>query len=264
MNAAPAIEINDLVVKLHGRTVLDRFSMKIASGEFAAVAGENGAGKTTLLRAILGLTQPHSGFLRVLDQTACRSTWRQLRRRIGYVPQVLSFDLNMPMSVRDVIAIGRCGRVGLGQRLGRADHEAVERSAAESGVERLLDRPVGRLSGGERQKMQIARALCQEPELLLLDEPTSQLDMAARIGCLELIERLHSTHKFPVVMVTHDLPSIPACCKRAILIGNGKKVFDGTVAGMMDAQILRPVFGDHAESIMRAARNSPVKEPADD
>jgi iron complex transport system ATP-binding protein len=135
----------------------------------------------------------------------------------------------MPISAREVIAIGRCAKAGLGRRLSARDWELVDEAAGFAGVKHLLDRPVGRLSGGERQKVQIARALCQEPELLLLDEFSAHLSEAARQDCLQLLDRLHRQNRFAILMVTHDVSAIPGSCRRAVVLDGGRKRFDGSL-----------------------------------
>jgi len=223
------LNISNLTVHLQGRCILSNVSLDIDRGEFAAVLGDNGAGKTTLLRSILGLTPKTSGIIRLFGQQTSWQNWNTLRQRIGYVPQVLPFDETMPVSARDVIAIGRCAKAGLGRRLKTKDWEIVEQAADAAGVKQFLDRPVGHLSGGERQKVQIARALCQQPELLLLDEFSSHLSSAARQDCLQLLERLHLQNRFTIMMVTHNVSVIPANCRRAIILAEGKKQFDGVL-----------------------------------
>ncbi|MDD5482744.1 MAG: ATP-binding cassette domain-containing protein [Kiritimatiellae bacterium] len=206
-----------------------KISLDIAAGEFAVVLGDNGAGKTTLLRAILGLTPKTSGIIILFGRQISWRNRRALQRRIGYVPQWLPFDETMPVSAREVIAIGRCARIGVGRRLGAGDRGIVEEAAEMAGVGRLLDRPVGQLSGGERQKVQIARAICQEPELLLLDEFSAHLSESAGRDCLQLLGKLHRQNRFTILMVTHDIAGIPAECRRAIVLAGGTKQFDGSL-----------------------------------
>ncbi|MCG2661185.1 MAG: ATP-binding cassette domain-containing protein [Kiritimatiellae bacterium] len=223
------LNISNLTVYLQGRCILQNVALDINRGEFVAVLGDNGAGKTTLLRSILGLVPGTSGIICIFGQIVSWHTRQALRRRIGYVPQILPFDASMPMSVREVIAIGRSARVGLGRRLGSNDWRLVEQAAADTELAQLLDRPIGQLSGGERQKVQIARALCQQPDLLLLDEPASHLDPAAHQDCLKLLDRLHLQYHPPILMVTHNVSAIPVNCRRAIVLEAGRIRFDGSL-----------------------------------
>jgi manganese/iron transport system ATP-binding protein len=221
------LNISNLTVHLQGRRILHDVSLDIARGEFAVVFGDNGAGKTTLLRSILGLVPLTSGTICLFGQHASWRNYRALRRRIGYVPQTLAFDETMPISVRNVITIGRSARAGLGRQLNAGDRDLVNRSARDAGIFPLLDRPIGQLSGGERQKVQIARAMCQQPELLLLDEFSAHLSATARQDCLQLLERLHLQERFAVLMITHHASAVPANCRRTILLAGGQKQFDG-------------------------------------
>jgi len=223
------LNISNLTVHLNGRRILHEVALEVGRGEFMALLGDNGAGKTTLLRSILGLVPLTAGIICLFGRRF--SWWNKnvLRQRIGYIPQVLQFDETMPVSAREIIAIGRCARAGLARRLKQNDLEIIEASADIAGVGRLLDRPIGQLSGGERQKVQIARVLCQQPELLLLDEFSSHLATDAREECLQLLERLHREKCFTIIMVTHDVSLIPDCCRRAIVLAEGQKLFDGNI-----------------------------------
>ncbi|MFH1476257.1 MAG: ATP-binding cassette domain-containing protein [Verrucomicrobiota bacterium] len=221
------LNISNLTVHLHGRRILHDVTLDIARGEFAVVLGENGAGKTTLLRSILGLIPATSGSICLFGQQTSWWNRRALRQRIGYVPQTLAFDETMPISARNVITIGRSACAGLGRRLNANDRDLVNRSARDAGIFPLLDRPIGQLSGGERQKVQIARAMCQQPDLLLLDEFSSHLSTAAQEDCLQLLERLHLQEHLAVLMVTHHAFAVPKNCRRTIVLAGGQKQFDG-------------------------------------
>lgn len=228
--ADSVLSIADLTVHLQGRPRLIQLALQVAGGEFISVLGDNGAGKTTLLRAILGLIPRTSGRIGLFGQQVGWRNLPALRRRIGYVPQTLPFDAAMPISARDVIAIGRSARRGLARRLTAHDEELILQAAAEAGVQDLLARPMGQLSGGERQKVQIARALCQQPEMLLLDEFAAHLSETARQSCLQLLTRLYRQHHFAIIMITHDRSAIPTPCRRAVVLANGAKQFDGPLA----------------------------------
>ncbi|MBN2301171.1 MAG: metal ABC transporter ATP-binding protein [Lentisphaerae bacterium] len=219
------LELDNVCVRRGGRTVLDHVSLILDQGELVALIGANGSGKTTFLRTVMGFLQPAIGTMSVFGQTG--SNYRQLRKRIGYVPQAMSIDFKMPMTVRDVVSMGRFGLVGLGKRLGDVDRNAIEKAMADIGIDSLAERPIGHLSGGELQKVQIARALCQAPDLMLLDEPTSNLDLGAQHECLNLISRIHLERNLTTLIVMHDLKSLPEKCTRALIIDEARIVFDG-------------------------------------
>jgi len=177
--------------------VIDNVSFEVLKGESISVIGPNGGGKSTLLKLLLGLETPESGTLNVLGETAGRS-----RRRIGYVPQVMHFDPAYPVSVLEIVLMGRLDRLVVGT------YSKKCRSVAEQALESVhladfKNRPFSALSGGERQRVMIARALACEPELLLLDEPTANIDLSAEeqfIGALAALRK-----DMTLILVTHDL-----------------------------------------------------------
>ncbi len=196
----PVAEIVDVSLHLGGRPVLEQVSLRIEAGDYLAILGPNGGGKTTLLRLLLGLLQPDRGRVRVLGVAP-----RQARGRVGYVPQHVRFDLDFPIRVLDVVLMGRLGARRLG-RLQAEDREAARAALARVEMEGLHDRPIGSLSGGQLQRVLIARALAQQPKLLLLDEPTASLDERIGRSVWELFEEL--SEEMAVVVVSHDIGAI--------------------------------------------------------
>ncbi|MCA1808863.1 MAG: metal ABC transporter ATP-binding protein [Kiritimatiellia bacterium] len=221
------LELANLSVSLRHHRILHDINLAMEQDEFLLLLGDNGAGKTTLLRALLALAPAAAGSIMIFGRRLTRGSRRALRQRIGYVPQLLNVDETLPLTVRDVITIGRSAAAGLGRRLTTADGRIVEEAAEMVGVGALLPRPIGQLSGGERQKVQIARALCQQPDLLLLDEFSTHLSAAARDECVGLLERLYAERRLAVIMVSHNLTAPPAGCRRAVVLSGGRKVFDG-------------------------------------
>ncbi len=192
-----AVVLEGVSFSYGGPLVLEEVNLRVARGDFVAVVGPNGGGKTTLVRLILGLLHPRSGRVRVLGLPP-----GQARSRLGYMPQHPVMDLAFPASVRDVVLMGRLdGRW-------RWRYRAADRLAADQALERvglagLGRRPFASLSGGQRQRALIARALVSQPEVLLLDEPTANVDPAGEEGIYELLRRLNQS--MTVVAVTHDL-----------------------------------------------------------
>lgn len=199
--SAPAIELRDVSFAYGDVPVLESVDLVVARGEYLAVLGPNGSGKTTLLELVLGLRQPASGRIRVLGLPPERA-----RGRVGYVPQRVRFDLDFPIRVGDVVRMGRLRRSRMLRRLGPADHDAVRRALATVEIEPLAARPIGSLSGGQLQRVLIARALAQEPELLLLDEPTASLDERIGTGVWDLLGTLAKS--MTVVVISHDIGAI--------------------------------------------------------
>ncbi len=194
----PAAELEGVSVRLRGRLVLEEVSLRIGARDYLALLGPNGGGKTTLLRVILGLAKPDHGSVRVLGTTP-----RRALGRVGYVPQYFRFDPDFPIHVRDVVLMGTLGRHW---RPTARDREAAEAVLSRVELSALGDRPIGQLSGGQLQRVLIARALVQRPALLLLDEPTASLDERIGRSIWELFEEL--TQEMAVVVVSHDIGAI--------------------------------------------------------
>ena len=245
---SPVLVLNHVCVRRRGRSVIDDLSVTLNDGDFVALIGANGSGKTTLLRTVMGFLRPASGTVNLFGQPV--ADWRRLRKRIGYVPQALSVDFKMPMNVRDVVSMGRYGLAGLGRPLADRDRQAIERAIGDVGITHLAGRPIGHLSGGELQKVQLARALCQTPELLLLDEPTSNLDLGAQRECLDLIRRLHRDRELTTLIVMHDLKSLPDGCNRAIVIDGAHVVFDGPFTDVFTEANLAHVYKHQGPAIL--------------
>ena len=193
----PIIECHQLSVGFDGVKVLDGVTFSVSEGDFLGLIGPNGGGKTTLLRVLLGLQKPLAGRVTVFGGLPGRSPGR-----IGYVPQRLFFDREFPISVRDLVLMGRLSKKKPFQRYNHLDRVRVDEAICTAGLERLIERRIGDLSGGELQRALIARALAGEPELLLLDEPTASIDPQMKITIYDLIEQLKE--RLTIVLVTHD------------------------------------------------------------
>lgn len=197
------ISLRDVWVRLGGDVVLQDITFSVKEGSFLGIIGPNGAGKSTLLRAILGLVRPERGEIKVLGMDP-----RELKgelHHIGYVPQQVLFDPLFPVSVYDVVMMGRVCCIGLLRFPGKRDREAVLESIDAVGLRGLERRPIGELSGGQQKRAFLARALCLETRVLLLDEPTAGLDLEAQESLLRLIAALREEKGLTVVLVSHDL-----------------------------------------------------------
>ncbi len=197
----PVIVCDRLGVRLGGMQVLDSLSLTVYRGDYLAVLGPNGGGKTTLLRVILGLEKPSEGAVTVFGGPPGRTPGR-----VGYVPQRLFFDRDFPISVEEVVMMGRLPKRRLMRRYGRADREQAAAAIETVGLSRLRHKRIGTLSGGELQRTLIARALAGEPELLLLDEPTASVDPEMKTTIYDLLDRLKERHT--IVLVTHDTGTV--------------------------------------------------------
>lgn len=237
MSGAPVIEVEDVWVRLHGRDVLEGVSLAIRPNEFYAIIGPNGGGKTTLLRVILGLLPPSRGVVRILG-----STEAAMRRFLGYVPQFRTFDFDYPITVREMVLSGRLGHITrLPRRYDEADHARTEEALETMGIAGLADRQIRDLSGGEQQRVIIARALVGDPKVLLLDEPTVYVDAPTEAQFYEILDRLRD--RMAIVLVTHDIGVIPehvtrvACLNRRIYTHDSNEI----TADMLEAAYHCPV-----------------------
>jgi zinc transport system ATP-binding protein len=212
----PAVEIRDLWIRYRGMAVLEGVDLTVAQHELLGIIGPNGGGKSTLLRAILGLARPDRGVVQVFGRPP-----EQAHGLVAYVPQHARFDPGFPIRVLDVVLHGRLGRRRLLQRWTREDREVALAALADLRLDSLAARQIGRLSGGQLQRVLVARALASGAPLLLLDEPTSSLDPQIGKELYELLERL-CTDK-TIVLVSHDIGVMSrhvhniACLNRRVL-----------------------------------------------
>ena len=209
-----AITIRDLVVRYSARvTALNGVTLGLETGTALGIVGPNGSGKSTLLKTIAGLIVPTSGEVLVFDRVP-----RALERgAIGYVPQVEDVDWTFPASVRDVVAMGRFPRMRTFAQFGARDRAAVDDALAALNLGDLRNRHISELSGGQQQRAFVARALAQEPRLLLLDEPTTGVDAETEEALLHIVRGLVRAG-LPVVMTTHDLDRAPEWFDRLVVV----------------------------------------------
>jgi len=238
----PAVELRNVSISHGKQFVLKEISLKINKGEFVAVIGPNGAGKTTLLKMINGLQEISAGFVNVMGFSVNHRNAHVIRKRIGYVPQIVSIDPRLPISVEEVVMMGRYGTMGILKRPGSRDREVVEKVMELTGTASLASRPIGHLSGGEQQKVAIARALAQQPGLLLLDEPTTNLDLAAQKDITQLVGRIYAQEELTILLVTHLIDRIPPSCSRAVLMKDGCLTTDGKPEAVLTEENLSSLY----------------------
>jgi ABC-type Mn2+/Zn2+ transport system ATPase subunit len=216
------------------RVILRDVTLELYEGDFLGIVGPNGAGKSTLVKNMLRLLRPLSGSVTVGKGSS--------PLRFGYVPQRETVDTIFPLQVREIVAMGRYGRVGLLRRLGRADWAAVEQALARVGIADLARRGYGELSGGQRQRTLIARALAAEPDLLILDEPTNGMDLSSEHALLELVRDLHDGSRLTVVLVTHLLNNVANYAQRIAII-TGERLGVGPRDEMLTGERLSALYG---------------------
>jgi zinc/manganese transport system ATP-binding protein len=228
------VEVDGLRRDVDGRTLWANLTFEVARGEWLAVLGPNGAGKTTLLQTLLGLSKPDDGRVRILGEPPA-----SVRSRIGYVPQRRDFDRRLPLRGRDLVRLGLDGhRFGLARQANRI---AVERALAAVDAARLGDLPVGRLSGGEQQRLRIAQAIVSEPALVLADEPLLSLDLAAQRSVVELLERERRRSDAAIVFVTHEINPVLPFVDRVLYLAGGDWAI-GAVDDVLTTETLSELY----------------------
>ena len=244
MNEGYVIRIEDASVEMDHRTVLERISLEVEPHRFEMIIGPNGAGKTTLLRLILGLIRPKEGRVLVFGQDPRHLAHRG--RLLGYVPQRPLSDAGFPARVREVVLMGRYGQVGMFHRPRARDRRAADRALERVGMTDLADRSIGALSGGQLQRVFIARAICSEPRLLLLDEPSIGLDEGAREQFYSLLHTLRADLDLTILMVTHDLSVVSLHTDRVICL-NRELIAHQDLP--LDAHALENCYGCQVEAL---------------
>jgi|GEM_PF-2218 iron complex transport system ATP-binding protein len=236
-----------------------QLSLSIAPGEMVGLLGPNGSGKTTLIKLAAGVLQPQAGCVLLGGRDVRTLPRREIARRVAVVPQ----ELTMPFAftVRQMVALGRTPHLGLLGVERAHDRQAIAEALATTGTAALVDRVFSELSGGERQRVIVALALAQEPELLLLDEPTAHLDIKHQVEVLELVRRLNRMRNVTVLATMHDLNLAARYFDRLILLQRGI-VADGTPAQVLDAELLSQVYDTPVQvGILRATEHISVLPP---
>jgi len=234
------LTVQDLVLAYGTREVVHGVSFEVETGEMVAIVGPNGSGKSTLLRGLSRLQKPERGRV-LLGETDIRSlSARQVARQLAILPQAPSGGQDL--TVRELVYRGRFPHQGIMQRVTAADVEAVEWAMKAADVGELAGRLLGSLSGGERQRAWIALALAQQPRVLLLDEPTSFLDISHQVEIMHLLRRLHG-EGMTVVCVLHDLVLAGRFTDRVIAVHQGRIAFDGPPKDVLEPGALERVFG---------------------
>lgn len=220
------------------RPALDGASLTVRGGSITGLVGVNGSGKSTLFKALMGIVEPEAGHLSILGQPP-----RVARRAglVGYVPQAEDIDDTFPLTVRDIVSMGRYGRLGTTRRLGREDRVAVDAAIDQVRLGDLADRQIGRLSGGQRRRVFVARSLCQEAQVLLLDEPFAGVDRRSETLVVDVLRDLVARGG-AVLVSTHDLVALPALADHVVLVHHSV-LAAGTPDAVLTPENLARAFG---------------------
>ena len=239
----PVIFLENICVSLGGTPILQDVSLSIGHGEFIVILGPNGAGKTTLIKLLLGLVKPSSGVVRVLGQAPQRGL-----REIGYVPQRRALEVELALRARDLVGFGLDGhRWGIGLP-NRARKERIDLALQEVDALNLANAPVGQLSGGEQQRLLIAQALISDPQLLLLDEPLANLDLAHQQEVVTLVNQVCRRRGVTVLLVSHDINPLLQYTDRVIFLANNHTAI-GTPAEVITSATLSRLYGSAVEVV---------------
>ena len=206
------------LVGTNNKSILKNINLDINEGDCIVFSGHNGAGKTTLFKIINGLIKPTTGIIKVFNKEIDNKT----KKKIGYIPQINNFEKSLPISVKQVIEIGITAKKGIFKKLCEPDMKLTNKIAGKLEISHLLSEPIGKLSGGEMQKVSVARVLAQEADIILLDEPLSHLDIKTQKNILKVIEDIHYNKKRTTLIILHNLEQIPKCCNKIITMENGE------------------------------------------
>jgi iron complex transport system ATP-binding protein len=239
--------------------ILNGISLEIRAGERVAILGPNGVGKTTLLRLLSGARPPSKGSI-VLDGRGLHTIPRhELARRIAVVPQELAIPF--AFTAREIVELGRTPHLGLLRGFRSGDRRAVEQAMQLTDTIGLASRTINELSGGERQRVIIAMALAQEPEILLLDEPTHLLDIIRQAEILDLIAELNSTRGLTTVAAIHDLNLAGMYFDRLVLLHRGTVLADGKPEAVLRADVVEEAYGGSVEIVRSGNGRPPIVTP---
>lgn len=242
MTDVPAVLLEQVWVTYNHRPALEDINLVIPPGRYVGILGPNGAGKSTLLKVVLGLIPPSRGEVRVFGEPPARL--RKQGQLLGYLPQRPLSQPHFPVTVLDVVLMGRYGRIGLGRRPGPRDREAALAQLRRLGIAHLAERPIGALSGGEQQRVFIARALAMEPRLLVMDEPTISLDACAQDDLFEMVYDLKKELDLTVLVVSHDIGAVARHVEEVVCLNRRLYVHEPPPIGRL---ALESTFGCSVE-----------------
>ncbi len=250
---------DELQVDYDGRIVLPSLTVELEHGRIIALVGPNGSGKSTLLKTMARLLQPRAGAVYLDGQIIAKLPTAEVARRLAILPQGPSAPAGL--TVAELVEQGRYPHVGALRMLRKQDHATIREALALTGMAEFAHRPLESLSGGERQRAWIALALAQNTPILLLDEPTTFLDIGHQLEVMDLVRMLNRKRGLTIILVLHDLNQAARYADRMLVLNRGEIVADGTPRDVLTPQVLVEVFGVHARVIVEPETGAPLCVP---
>jgi zinc transport system ATP-binding protein len=243
-----SVDMRNLTVTLSGREILSDINLDLDEGKFLGIVGPNGGGKTTFLRVILGLVKPSAGEVLVMGKEP-----KEIVKRgaFGYLPQHLNVDPDFPATARDVVLMGLAGRAGLFRRPSGKDVQKAEEMLVIMGMSGYENHAFGSLSGGQQQRVSIARALIGDPKLLILDEPSTGIDVVGQEDFYHLLKGIQKRLDLSIIMVSHDIGVISTYVDEIACL-NGTLHYHGNPLGAFNDEVLRELYGKSMEILMHS------------
>ena len=241
-----SVKMKDVWVNLGNQSILQSIDLEVPTETILTIVGPNGSGKSTLLKTMLGQIEPSQGSITLLGESpayATRKGW------IGYLPQHVSEDNDFPILTRDIVALSRFALKKPFQKLKAVDWEMVDEALEQVEMHDYYQKPFSHLSGGQQQRVLIARALAMNPRLMLLDEPSTGLDMVAQESFYKLLQRLKTERKMSIIMVSHDIGSVSGFVDQIACL-NRKIHFHGSPQSTVPRHAVEQVFGKHVRFIL--------------
>ncbi len=235
-----AVDITGLHFQYRETPVFSDLSFAVNTGDFFIIIGPNGSGKTTLLKTIAGILNHKAGHMNIMGRSILDYSRKELSKKIAFVPQTIPDDF--PFTVTELVLMGRSPYLSMLGVEGEKDYEIAGQAIAFTGVAHLAHRKITELSGGERQRVFIARAICQDPQIMLLDEPTASLDLAHQVRIMDLMKKLKEEKNVTVIMVSHDINLAAMYGDRLLLIKNGQKVSLGNPDEVLTVETLEKAY----------------------
>lgn len=235
------VSVDSITVQAGQKKILDRLSCGVNDNEFLVIIGPNGAGKTTLLKAICGLVKVHSGQILIQNKKLVTFSRKKIAATMALVPQQMNMEF--AFTVEETVLMGRYPYLGMLEQEKKEDYDIARQAMEFTKVEHLALHSLDQLSGGERQRVMIARSICQQPEIMLLDEPTAALDPAHQLSIMKLMQKLREEKGTTIVMVSHDLNLASMFATRILLLKEGRGIQSGSPEELLTPDILQEVYG---------------------